>query len=132
MSDFKSYLIEKNKKLLDEIVTIQTNARFSYDESDLISDMIKFYISDRHVDPNIIHEVLEATCITFESLKYKNDNESNHEDLVEIGYILGILHSSHAGKIYGITFERIRYYYIGVENDIATILRNKISKTLKR
>lgn len=131
MSIFKTYLIEKNRELLESPSLVLANqARFTYAESDNIQDMLRFYVKDRGLDLNTIYDVLADACITFESLSYKGDNESNHEDLVEVGYILGLLHSQHKGRIYGITFQKSRFYFIGVEADIFATLKTELNKAV--
>lgn len=130
MSKFKNYLVEKNRELLESPTIAISNARFTYAESDDIQEMLRFYTKEKGLDASLIYDKLADLCITFESLSYKQDNSSNHEDLVEVGYLLGLLHSAHKGSIFGITFEKTRFYFIGVENEIYTVLKTNLNKLL--
>lgn len=121
MSNFKTYLIKKNQETLKSL-SFDRNAFFRYKESETINEMISSLT--HRIKKNKIRDALVESSVAFESIDYFNDSESNHEDLIETGYLLGLLHATHKGCIYSVEFERIRFYYIGMESDIIMDLRN--------
>lgn len=107
-----------------ESLSFDRNAYFTYRESSMLDDYI-VGMSGR-IKKNIIRNVLVDLSITFESLIFEKDNESNHEDLIEVGYLLGLLHATNKGCIYATEFADIRYYFVGVESDIVNDVRSAI------
>ena len=128
MSQFKEYLVRKN---IDVITSISSysNAFFTFNTSEEIQNLIDLFSTK--ISGAYIRNVLVDTSLVFEDLKYKNDSYSNHEDLIEAGYILGLIHASHHGAIYSVTHQFIRYFFVGVESDICIELRSKFKKKMK-
>lgn len=130
MSVFKSFLIQKQKKLMES--SDYADLHFKFHESDTIEENLKIYAKDRNVDVNVITKELEDTCIIFDSLDYSEKNGySLHEDLIDCGYVLGYIHSKTPGKIFGIKFDGVRYFYIGNETDILKTIKDRLNKYLK-
>lgn len=127
MASMKSYLIEKNLDILSS-THLETMARFTYSESDSLQELLRKYKNEKKFPSSKIINVLTDSCLTFESISYKTDSYSNHEDLIEVGYILGLLHSRHRGQIIGVEFDKMRFYFIGVEADVFAHLKSELNK----
>ena len=130
MSMLKSFVKDKQKTLMEN--SDYSKLTFQYVESDTIQDNLKIYAKERNIDPNIITEQLEESCVTFEALDYSDKNGSSlHEDLIDSGYVLGYVHAKTPGKIFGVVFDKVRYYYIGNESDILKVIKDRLNKYLK-
>lgn len=123
MTKFKNYLVKKNIDSLTAL-SFDRNAYFTYRESSMLDELI-IGMTGR-IKKNTIRNVLVDLSLTFESLLYGNDCESNHEDLIEVGYILGLLHATNKGCVYATEHMDIRYYFVGVESDIVCDIRDSI------
>lgn len=123
MTKFKNYLVKKNIDSLTAL-SFDRNAYFTYRESSMLDELI-IGMTGR-IKKNTIRNVLVDLSISFESLLYEKDNDSNHEDLIEVGYLLGLLHATNKGCVYATEFADIRYYFVGVESDIVSDVRDAI------
>jgi hypothetical protein len=128
MTKFKNYLVQKN---IDTLTNLQfdKNAYFRYKDSDAISEFIECCIG--RYKKTVIRDILVDLSVTFESLCYQNDSESNHEDLLEVGYLLGLLHATHKGCVYAVEYDSIRFYFVGMETDIVSDIRSEFKKLVK-
>ena len=123
MTKFKNYLVKKNIDSLTAL-SFDRNAYFTYRESSMLDELI-IGMTGR-IKKNTIRNVLVDLSISFESLLYEKDSNSNHEDLIEVGYLLGLLHATNKGCVYATEFADIRYYFVGVESDIVSDVRDAI------
>jgi hypothetical protein len=128
MSKFKNYLVQKNIETLEKF-QFDKNAYFGYKESEQLTELINCSIG--RFKKNKIRDVLVDLSITFESLCYQDDTESNHEDLIEVGYILGLFHATHRGCIYSVEYDNIRFYFVGMESQIVSDIRDELRNIRK-
>lgn len=128
MSQVKDYLIKKNVEILSKI-GYEKDMFFRYNESDSLNDLLSDFRN--RIPERIMFNVLLDNSITFEYLKCGKDSQSNHEDLIEAGYLLGLIHATHKGCIYALEFSKTRFYFIGYENDILISLRNSFKSVYK-
>lgn len=125
MSMFKSFIKGKQKNLMEN--SDYSNLIFKYSESDTIEDVLRIYAKEKGVDTNVIKEQLEESCVTFETIGHMDS-----EDLLDSGYVLGYVHTkTPASKIFGIVFNKVRYFYIGNETDILKTIKDRLNKYLK-
>ena len=103
---------------------------FKYNKSEEIQEIISYFLNDKKMPLQIICAVLADSSVILEDLDYRNDSRSNHEDLLEAGYILGYMSCKYPGNILAIDCNKMRYYYIGSARDISVYLRNELNKKL--
>jgi uncharacterized protein with ParB-like and HNH nuclease domain len=123
MSQVKEYLIQKNIEILSRL---EKDTFFKYNESDALDNLL--FEFKKRIPEKILFNVLVDLSITFEHLRYSKDHESNHEDLIEAGYLLGLIHATHKGCIYSVEFSKTRFYFVGYENDILLSIRNSLKQ----
>ena len=125
MSQVKEYLIQKNIEILSRL-GLEKETFFKYNESDALNDLL--FDFKKRVPEKVMFNTLVDLSITFEHLRYSKDHESNHEDLIETGYLLGLIHATHKGCIYSVEFSKTRFYFVGYENDILLSIRNSLKQ----
>lgn len=124
---FSYFIAEKKRELLEG--KIDTGSlRFQYGESRKTQELLNYYKKEKGVDSKAITEILSDNCIIFEDLHYGSDNESNHEDLIDAGYVLGFIHAKNPGRIVALDHDKFRYYFIGDESDIYTNIKVEMNK----
>ena len=126
MDEFKKFLKDKRKNLMEN-VNEMNNLRFTFSESDTIDDILKYYLKEKGLDPRKINTVLQDICLTYDDYSL-----NDHEELLDSGYILGYVHFKYGGKIFGIEFDKKRYFFIGNESEIAQYIRIGLNKLLDK
>lgn len=106
---------------------VNNNYFFNYIESEEIYELLQLF-SDRGMKRRKIHDILGNTCVIFESLIYNKDTESNHEDLLDAGYVLGRAVGANGGSIIAVQVDNFRYFYVGSEQEIFTHLKHNFKK----
>lgn len=125
---FELFKLSKQQQISESAVKVD-NIRFKYEESSQIQELIRYFKKEKGMDDRTISNVLIDNSLILEELTFKNDSPTNHEDLLDAGYVLGYLHAKHPGRIFGITYDKMRYYFIGVETDIYTNLKTQFNKS---
>lgn len=108
---------------------VNNNYFFNYVESEEIYELLELY-SKRGLRRRTIHELLGQHCVIFESLIYNKDSESNHEDLIDAGYVLGRVQGQCGGNIIAIIVDNFKYFFVGLENEIFAHLKHTFKKHL--
>lgn len=119
---FKQFINEKRVSLMENANEF-SKLKFQYLESDDIKETINYYLKTKGVDPKVINNILLDSC-----LGYDEFSDNDHEDLITTGYILGYIQAKIGNKIYGVTFDGKRYFYIGYEKEILNVIRTELNK----
>ncbi len=125
MNNFKSFLKEKRTDLFESSENLK-NLRFSFSESDTIDDILNYYLKDKGIDPRKVHTTLQDISLTYDDFSL-----NDHEELLDSGYVLGYLHSKYGGKIYGVEFDKKRYFFMGKEQEITQRIRQELNEKIR-
>lgn len=109
------------------MIIVEKNYIFNYIVSDKIQELIELYL-EKGYKKRRIHDVLVDSCIIFESLYYNKDSESNHEDLLDAGYVLGRVQAQEGGCIVVVQLDSFRYFYVGCEEEIFQYIKEKMKR----
>lgn len=127
---FKQFLKDKRQNLSEN--EDFSKIRFNYYESENVEDLLKIYAKDKNVDTDVISKALEEICVIFDSMDYSEKNSASlHEDLIDCGFVLGYVASKIPGKIFGIKFDGVRYFFVGNEKEISDKIKSSLNKYLK-
>ena len=107
------------------MIIVEKNYIFSYFVSEKIQELLDIYL-ERGFRKRKIHDILVESSIIFESLYYNKDSESNHEDLLDCGYVLGMVQAKEGGSIVAIQLDTFRYFYVGCEEEIFQYIKQKL------
>lgn len=127
---FKQFLKDRRMNLSEN--EDFSKIRFSYYESENLEDLLKIYAKDKNVDTDVISKNLEEICVIFDTMDYSEKNSGSlHEDLIDCGYVLGYVSAKIPGKIFGIKFDGVRYFFVGNEKEISEKIKSSLNKYLK-
>ena len=127
---FKEFLKDKRQNLSEN--EDYSKIRFNYYESENVEDLLKIYAKEKNIDTDVISKTLEEICVIFDSMDYSEKNSASlHEDLIDCGYVLGYVSAKIPGKIFGIKFDGVRYFFIGNEKEISDKIKSSLNKYLK-
>jgi len=124
---FELFKLSRQQQISESAIKVE-GIRFKYEESSQIQELIRYFKKEKGMDDQTIANVLTDNSLILEELSYKNDSPTNHEDLLDAGFVLGYLHAKHPGRIFGVVHDKIRYYFIGVETDIYTNIKIQLNK----
>ncbi len=115
---FKSFIKEKRQSLMESNNGDFSKLKFEYSESDTIEDILKYYLKEKGIDPRKVHTVLQDIAVTYDDFGLHD-----HEELLDSGYVLGFIHAKMGGKIFGIEYDKKRYFFMGNESEISHQIR---------
>lgn len=122
---FKNYLKEKRESLLEFDSSQYNNLMFKYSTSDTIDETLKYYLKDKGIDNRKVHQILQDASLT-----YDDSTLNDHEDILDAGYVLGYIQAKQGGKIIGVLFDKKTYFFIGLEQEIVSVLRQELNKVV--
>jgi len=131
MDSFKAYKKEKVNELLEH-TNDYSKLRFKFEDSKMIDELLSYYVKDKGIDPRSVNKILQESSIAFDDLNYSDKNSASlHEDLIDVGYVIGYISAKTPGRLIGVDFDKFRYFYIGVESDIVRHLKLELNQHLK-
>ena len=105
---------------------VNNNYFFQYQICESLFETIEHY--KIKIGRKRVSKVLSDHSVIFESLVYGKDSDSNHEDLIDAGYVLGRVQAEVGGIVLAVPFEGFRYFYVGQEHDLCVELKHQLKK----